>query len=149
MALPTPHLVSFLVAIMLVACTSPLAIKFGATLQPIATTELRGTLEKNTLSRSGGPFWHRWTYRSVHRANGTMTGRVTWSGGEENTTGVWEISSNGHYCRTWSNAWGSGKRGCFQVSRPGDTLVFNHVSGASGDANRYLYRVLPREPQSF
>lgn len=76
-----------------------------------------------------------------------MTGRVSWPGGEEVASGVWEISADGLYCRTWGNQWGAGRRGCFRVSRGGELLVFDHVSGSGGDAARYVYRLLPGNPQ--
>jgi hypothetical protein len=103
--------------------------------------ELRETLMGHTLSRSGGPLWRRWDYAAVHRADGTITGRVSWSGGEEVADGVWEVTPEGLYCRTWKNDWGAGQRGCFQVRRDSDVLVFDHVSGSGGDAERYAYRL--------
>lgn len=109
--------------------------------------ELHDALLGNTLSRSGGPFWRRWDYAGVHGGDGAITGRISWSGGEEVATGVWEISPDGLYCRTWSNRWGGGQRGCFRVARGGEILVFDHVSGSGGDAERYVYRLQPRERQ--
>ena len=103
----------------------------------------------NTISRSGGSFWRPWDYVGVHHADGTMTGRVSFSGGEEIVSGVWEISPAGLYCRTWENDWGAGKRGCFSASLGGETLVFDHVSGSSGGAERYLYRLLPGNPRGL
>jgi len=142
-----PLVAALLAAILLAACQSPPAPEPGAPLQPLTLAELRNTLRGNTLSRSGGPFWRRWDYAGVHSGDGTMTGRVYWSGGEELATGVWEISPDGLYCRTWSNQWGAGKRGCFRVSRSGETLVFDHVSGSRGDDERYVYRLLPGDRQ--
>jgi len=75
-----------------------------------------------------------------------MTGLVSWSGGQEVASGIWEVSADGLYCRTWHNEWGAGKRGCFRVSRSGETLVFDHVSGSRGDADRYVYRLLTGDP---
>jgi len=100
-------------------------------------------LLSNTLARSGGSPWRRWQYVGTHAADGTMAGRVSWSGGEESAAGVWDLSSEGLYCRAWSNKWGGGKRGCFRVSLAGETLVFDHVSGSRGDADRYVYELVP------
>jgi len=140
---------AFLMATLLTACQSHPAPNPSVSLQPLTTTELRDTLINNTLSRSGGLFWRRWEYAGVHRGNGTMTGRVSWSGGKEVATGVWEVSPEGLYCRTWGNKWGAGQRGCFRVSRDGEALVFDHVSGSGGDADRYVYRLLPSNPHSL
>jgi hypothetical protein len=59
---------------------------------------------------------------------------------------VREVSEAGLCCRTWSNHWGGGQRGCFRVSRDGDTLVFDHVCCSSGNADRYTYRLFPGNP---
>jgi hypothetical protein len=134
---------ALLATILLGACQSPLAPDPGVSLEALTEAELRDTLIGNTLSRSGGPLWRRWNYAGVHRDGGTMTGRVSWSDGEEISTGVWEASPNGLYCRAWANHWGAGQRGCFQVSHSDGILVFHHVSGSRGDAGRYVYRLLP------
>ena len=141
-----PLLAALLTAALLTACQSPPAPDPSVSLPPLTGTDFRDTLINNTLSRSGGPLWRRWEYTGVHRGNGTMTGRVSWVGGEEVATGVWEVSPDGFYCRTWGNKWGAGQRGCFRVSRDGETLVFDHVSGPRGDADRYVYHLLPGNP---
>ena len=105
--------------------------------------ELRETLVSHSLSRSGGPWWRRWNYAGLHRGDGSMTGRVSWLGGEEVARGVWDVTVDGLYCRTWDNEWGAGQRGCFRVWRDGGTLVLDHVSGTRGDANRYVYHLQP------
>jgi hypothetical protein len=130
----------------LTACQSPAVPDIAASAGPLDEGELRETLLGHTLSRTGGPLWRRWDYAGVHRADGTIAGRVSWSGGEEVASGVWDISSESLYCRTWNNNWGDGRRGCFQVWRGGDVLVFDHVSGSPGDDDRYAYRLLPKEP---
>lgn len=133
-----------LVTFMLTACQSLGASNPRVSPQPLTAIEVRGILVNHMLSRSGGPLWRRWEYGGVHRSDGTMTGRVSWFGGDEVATGVWEMSPDDLYCRAWGNEWGAGQRGCFRVSRAGETLVFDHVSGSRGDANRYVYRLLPR-----
>jgi hypothetical protein len=109
----------------------------------LSASEVREMLVDNSLYRRGREWWGAWEYAGLHRADGTMTGRVWWSDGEEAVEGVWEVTGDDLYCRTWSNHWGGGQCGCFRVSRDGDTLVFDHVSGARGDADRYTYRLLP------
>lgn len=101
------------------------------------------------LPRSGGPLWRRWTYAGVHRGDGTMTGRVAWSGGGETATGAWEVTADGLYWRTWNTTSGAGERGCFAVSRENGTLVFDHVSGTRGDSARYLYEPVPGTPHGL
>ena len=133
-------------AVLLAACQSPRVPDASRSLQALTAAELHDTLVGNTLIRSGGPFWRRWDYAGRHRGDGTMTGRVSWSGGQERATGVWDISPDGLYCRTWSNEWSAGRRGCFRGSRDGDILIFDHVSGSSGDAERYAYRLVPGNP---
>ncbi len=86
-----PLFAALLAAILFTACQSPPLPDPSVSLQPLTTAELRDTLVSNALSRSGGPFWRQWDYAGVHRGNGTMTGRVSWSGGEEVATGVWEV----------------------------------------------------------
>lgn len=140
---------ALLAAILLAACQSPSAPAPGAPLKELTPAELRGTLLGHSLARSGGPFWRHWDYAARHRDDGTMTGRVSWSGGDEVATGVWELSADGLYCRAWDNQWGAGQRGCFRVSRGGEILIFDHVSGSAGDAERYVYRLLPGNPQGL
>ncbi len=144
-----PRFAILLAAILLAACQSPPGSDLGESLQPLTSAEIGDALVGNTLSRSGGPIWRQWDYAGVHRANGTMTGRVSWPGGEEVVSGVWEVSPDGLYCRTWENDWGAGQRGCFRASRGGETLVFDHVSGSTGGADRYVYRLLPSNPHGL
>lgn len=131
-----------ILATALAACQSSTAPE--KPVQPLGTAELRATLLEHGLARSGGTMFQRWAYLGLHHDDGTMTGRISWSDGHEEHTGVWDVTSDGLYCRTWSNQWAGGKRGCFRVSGNGETLVFDHVSGASGDADRYTYSLAPR-----
>ncbi len=144
-----PRVAILLVASLLAACQSPTDSDPSESLQPLAAAEIGQALVGNTLSRSGGSFWRQWDYVAVHRADGTMTGRVSFSGGEEVVSGVWEIAPDGLYCRTWENDWGGGKRGCFRASRGGESLVFDHVTGSSGGAGRYVYRLLSGNPHGL
>lgn len=121
----------------------------GSSLRTLTASEVRKALVDNSLYRRGSEWWRAWEYVRFHRADGTMTGRVWWSGGEEVATGAWEVGTDDLYCRTWNNHWGGGRRGCFRVSRTGVTLVPDHVSGARGDADRYTYRLLPGNPYGF
>ena len=131
------------------ACGSLPAPDAALSLRPLAAAELRQTLLAHTLSRRGGTWWRAWEYAGLHREDGTMTGRVWWSDGQEIAEGKWQLTEEDLYCRTWGNHWGDGRRGCFRVSRDGETLVFDHVSSASGDAARYSYRLLPGNPQGL
>ncbi len=147
---PSPLSIVLAIALLaLTGCQSPAVPDIAASAGPFDGGELRETLLGHTLSRTGGPLWRRWDYAGVHRADGTITGRVSWSGGEEVASGVWDISPEGLYCRAWNNDWGDGRRGCFQVRRSGDVLVFDHVSGSRGDADSYAYRLLPGNPHGL
>lgn len=130
---------------MLTSCQSSFPTP-SAQPRPLDATTLRETLVTHTLTRSGGPFWRPWDYAGVHEPDGTMAARVSWRGGEDRATGTWEISPKGHYCRAWSNDWAGGQPGCFQVTRHGTTLIFDHKSGAPGDTERYRYRLRPGNP---
>lgn len=58
----------------------------------------------------------------------------------EDAAGAWRVSEDdGLYCRTWNNGWAEGREGCFRVTRNGDALTFDHVSGAAGEAASYTY----------
>lgn len=115
----------------------------------LKAAELRQTLLTNSLYRSGRQLFRLWEYASRHGEDGSITARVWWSDGHEDAAGTWEITANGLYCRTWSNNWGDGEPGCFHVHRDTDRLVFDHVSGSRGDANRYTYRLLPGNPHGL
>ena len=126
-----PRFFVLLTALITVACGTTPAPEVE--LQPLTAAELRQTLLGHTLSRRGGTWWRAWEYAGLHREDGTMTGRVWWSGGEEIAAGVWMVTDEGLYCRTWGNHWGGGQRACFRGSRGGGTLVFDYVSGAPGN----------------
>ena len=142
-----------LAAVLLTACQSPSSSEPfpnpAAQPRPLDAATLRETLLGHTLTRSGGPFWRPWDYAAVHQPDGTMTARVTWRGGEDRATGAWALDADGHYCRTWSNDWADGNRGCFQVTGHGATLIFDHESGAPGEAERYRYRLVSGNPHGL
>ena len=131
------------------ACAGQSPSDSGLALQPVVASQAQTALVGNTLYRRGGGWFDSWQYAGLHAADGTMTGRVWWSDGAEAAQGTWELTGDGVYCRTWQNDWGSGQRGCFALSRDGDILVFDHVSGSRGDADRYVYRLLPGNPHGL
>ena len=112
----------------------------------LSAPEIREALVDNSLYREGGNWFRRWEYAGLFRADGALSARVWWNGGEERATGVWEVTNDDLYCRTWHNNWGEGKRGCFRVSKAGEILVFDYESGSSGDADRYAYELLQGNP---
>ena len=142
---PMPPIL-LLAAVLLTACRTSSPEPVPATAdqpRPLDAAALRQTLVAHTLTRSGGPFWRPWDYAGLRKSDGTMAAKINWRGGEDRATGTWEISPKGHYCRTWSNDWADGKPGCFRVTRHGTTLIFDHESGARGDADRYRSRLVP------
>ena len=144
-----PRFLVLLAGLLAAACEGSPEPDAALSLRPLAAAEVRQTILAHTLSRHGGAWWRAWEYAGLHREDGTMTGRVWWSDGQESAEGEWQVMDAGLYCRTWGNHWGDGRRGCFRVSRDGEILVFDHVSGASGDAERYTYRLLPGNPQGL
>jgi len=137
--------------LLLAACQSTSAGNGEPELTPLAGPALHEVLTTNTLARSGGTLWQAWEYAGLHRGDGSMTGgdmtgRVAWSGEEQVGHGTWELTPDGLYCRTWENEWGGGKRGCFRVAGAPQTIVFDYVSGSRGDAERYIYRLVPGNP---
>jgi hypothetical protein len=102
---------------------------------------IRTTVLNNTLHRCGWRAFRRWEYTNAHQPDGTMTGTIRWSKGSEVTRGTWDISDEGLHCRQWDNQWGDGEIGCFRVRRNGQSLVFTHVSGSSGEAEQYTYQL--------
>jgi hypothetical protein len=146
-------LVALLAGQLVGGCGSTPEPDAALSLRPLTSAEIRQTLLGHTLYRRGGAWWRAWEYAGLHRAansqGGTMTGRVWWSGGQEIAEGEWQVTEEALYCRAWGNHWGGGKRGCFRASRDGDTLAFDHVSGSSGGAARYTYRLLPGNPHGL
>ena len=139
----------FLSAMALSGCASLTTPDDDQPLQPLSSAEIRTALTENSLYRRGGRWWRRWEYTGFYRADGSVTGRVWWSGGEEIVQGHWNVTAAALFCRTWENNWGDGKRGCFRVSRAGDRIVFDYVSGSSGGAERFSYRYLTGNPQGL
>lgn len=117
--------------------------------QALSADEIKTALVGNTLVRLMGGLFFSWEYNGVHAADGTMEGRVRGPTEVERVPGTWEVTSDDLYCRTWSNNWGDGRRGCFRVSRVGEELIFEHVSGASGGQRRYVYEWRAGVPEDF
>ncbi len=117
--------------------------------QALTADEIETALVGNTLVRLMGGLFFSWEYNGVHAADGTMEGRVRGPTEVERVPGTWEVTSDDLYCRTWSNNWGDGRRGCFRVSRAGEELIFEHVSGTSGGQRRYAYEWRAGVPEDF
>lgn len=115
----------------------------------LPAAELQRILTSHSLYRHGRQLFRVWEYASLHGRDGTTTARVWWSDGQESAQGSWEVTVDNQYCRTWSNNWGNGKRRCFRVHREADMLIFDHVSGSRGDADRYTYSLLPGNPHNL
>ena len=117
--------------------------------QALTADEIETALVGNTLVRLMGGLFFSWEYNGVHAADGTMEGRVRGPTEVERVPGTWEVTGDDLYCRTWSNNWGDGRRGCFRVSRAGEELIFEHVSGTSGGQRRYAYEWQAGVPEDF
>ena len=115
----------------------------------LSGNEIGQALVGNTLVRRIGGVFFAWEYNGIHNADGTMIGRVVGPSSEERVPGTWEATGDDLYCRTWSNHWGEGRRGCFRVSRSGERMIFEHVSGTSGGAERYVYEWRAGRPEGF
>ena len=107
----------------------------------LAADELRATLTATPLTRCGRVLLGGWRYTGVHNSDGTMTGRVLAGRTREDVVGTWQVTGDGLYCRTWSNNWAGGREGCFRVTRSGEDLTFDHVSGSAGEQQSYTYRL--------
>ncbi len=136
----------FLAGLIVAGCRTTPTAEDESAFTPLSGSEVRETLGGNSLYREGGDLLRSWEYVGLLREDGTLSARVWWSGGEEFADGVWEVTEDDLYCRTWNNNWGDGERGCFRVSKAEQTLAFDHVSGSRGDADRYTYRFLPGNP---
>ena len=128
---------ALLLAASLAACGTP---SEAPPRQALSADEIQTVLIGNTLVRLMGGAFFSWEYNGVHAADGTMVGRVRGPSEVERVSGTWEVTGDDLYCRTWSNNWGDGRRGCFRVSRAGEELIFEHVSGSSGGQRRYVYQ---------
>lgn len=130
----------------LAGCAAWPRVGSDAQFEPVAASTLSDLLAGHTLYRRGTRLFSTWEYANLHQADGVMTAKVWWSDGEERVEGRWNITADGLYCRTWQNHWGDGKAGCFRMSWEGDFLIFDHVSGTRGDADRYVYQRQPGNP---
>ncbi len=130
------------------ACTSRSSDPETAAFVELSGEQIRKTLIGNTLHREGDDLLESWEIAQYFPAAGTMKARLWWPGGEELASGTWEVSEKELYCRKWYSDWGEGKPGCFKVSRAGDRVAFDHVSGsrARGNAKRRVFRLLADNP---
>lgn len=107
----------------------------------LSAPEIRQTVTGNALTRCGSQLLGQWRYTGRHMRDGTMEAVVLAGARREDAAGIWRVTDEGLYCRTWNNAWAQGQEGCFRVIRSGQSLIFDHVSGAAGEATRYTYRL--------
>ncbi|MEQ8586420.1 MAG: hypothetical protein RLO01_14000 [Thalassobaculaceae bacterium] len=107
----------------------------------LSAEEIRQTVVRNPLTRCSSILLGAWRYTARHVRDGRMSAVVLAGQTREDATGAWRVTSDDLYCRTWDNDWAGGREGCFRVSRADDTLVFDHVSGAAGESQRYTYRL--------
>jgi len=105
----------------------------------LTADQIRQTVTVNPLTRCGSVLLGQWRYTGRHGRDGTMTGLVLAGESREEAAGTWRVTTDGLYCRTWNNTWAEGREGCFRVTRAGDSLTFDHVSGAPGEATSYTY----------
>ena len=117
----------------------------------VQPSELTKKLIGNSLFRQGWRGAAKFRFSSHHRADGTMSARSWWFGGDQRTTGTWYVSDDGLYCRTWDNLWAEGKEGCFTVAQAAEdgSLIFDHVRGLPGSDKRYVYQVLLGNPHKL
>lgn len=116
--------------------------------QPVQAVQLEQHLVGNSLYRQGWKGAAKFRFASHHNADGTMSAKSWWYGGDQKTTGQWYISDDGLYCRTWDNYWAEGQEGCFVVAQSisDGRLIFDHVRGLPGSNRRYVYQVLAGNP---
>ena len=105
----------------------------------LSAHEIRQTVTGSALSRCGSRLLGPWQYTARHRRDGSMEAVVLAGSKREDATGTWRVTGDDLYCRTWNNGWAQGREGCFRVTRSGDTLTFDHVSGAAGESASDTY----------
>ncbi len=105
----------------------------------LTSEEIRAAVTRSALTRCGKALLGQWRYTGRHSKDGTMTGLVLAGETREEATGVWRVTADNLYCRTWNNRWADGREGCFRVTRTGEALTFDHVTGAAGEATSYTY----------
>ena len=105
----------------------------------LKANEIRQTVTGTALNRCGSRLIGPWQYTARHHRDGTMEAVVLAGSKREDATGTWRVTGDDLYCRTWSNSWAQGREGCFRVTRTGETLTFDHVSGAAGESATDTY----------
>lgn len=108
---------------------------------PLNAEQIRAAVTGSPLTRCGRVLLGQWRYTGRHSGDGSMTALVLAGETRDEATGTWRATDDGLYCRAWNNNWAQGREGCFRVTRSGDKLTFDHVSGAPGEAKRYTYRL--------
>lgn len=107
----------------------------------LSSEEIRREVVRNPMTRCGSILLGAWRYTAWHDRDGRVNAVVLAGTTREEATGVWRVTADDLYCRTWNNTWAEGREGCFTVTKTADSLTFDHVSGASGEADSYTYRL--------
>jgi len=115
-------------SVLVFGCTSTSERMAEKGIEPMTAAEIRETISGNSLYLKG-PYYE---YAGYFKPDGTLIDRVWWNGGEETSTGIWEIKDEGLICRNWENDWGGGGYGCSHWYRDGENIVFDAVSGSKG-----------------
>jgi hypothetical protein len=105
----------------------------------LSAEQIRETVTGNALTRCGTRLLGQWRYTARHGRDRSLEAVVLAGARREDAAGVWRVTEDGLYCRTWNNDWAGGREGCFSVTRNGDALTIDHVSGAAGEAASYTY----------
>ncbi len=71
----------------------------------------------------------RFQWRTFFATDGTMTGRMWGSFGQERDRGTWETTRENQLCRQWSQKWGERKRACFELFKDGEEIKLINVDG--------------------
>lgn len=81
----------------------------------------------------------RFQWRTYYASDGTMTGRIWGSFGQERDRGTWETTAENQLCRKWSKKWGERKRACFELFKDGEEIKLINVDG---NADSYEMRLV-------
>ncbi len=122
----------------LLAGLTALAVGTGSAIaadEHMTKAEIEEALIGNTIyldGRNQNGRYYQWA--AHYSADGTMTGRAWWDGGQRISGGTWEATGDNQYCRQWETTkWAEGKRGCFVLIRDDDEIEFELVSGSGDD----------------
>ncbi|MFX4222701.1 MAG: hypothetical protein ACMVO3_18060 [Thalassobaculum sp.] len=107
----------------------------------LSSEEIRREVVRNPMTRCGSILLGAWRYTAWHDRDGRVNAVVLAGTTREEAAGVWRVTADDLYCRTWNNTWAEGREGCFTVTKTADLLTFDHVSGAPGEADSYTYRL--------